>query len=249
MVCEVSVLESLFAFISEERRRFAVKDDNLFAQLISQMGRYREFLGIIDERHKEASRRFVEHTNAMQQALADHTANPVALHDEVVSLTTNLHLEIESFYLFAKILLDQVARSVEYYFGPARSLPLDSHDDLAKRLVAYSTAKHLGLPEGFVSRVSSLKERVSDYRDYNIAHEKSPRTLRATGFHPDGRTRMVLVRLYPTGRDRQVESEAPEDLLPELDRYLRDLMDLLKANRAKTNLEVLPPPPGDAAVD
>ena len=37
-------------------------------------------------------------------------------------LTTRLHLEIESFYLFAKILLDKVAHFVEFYFGPGRKL-------------------------------------------------------------------------------------------------------------------------------
>ncbi len=175
----------------------------------------------------------------MQRAAQDHSPDTGALHDEGIALRTNLHLEIESFYLFAKILLDKMARSVEYYFGSAPRLPLDSHDDLAKRIVDYAAAKQLDVTEEFVSKANSWRERVSDYRDYNIAHEKSPRTLRATALDAEGGTRMVLVRLFPTERDRQVESEPLENLLPQLDQYIQNLIDVLKVNQDKTNLEVL----------
>lgn len=243
----MAVLEELKAFVGEERVRLALRDNNVLGQSMSQIGQYREFLGIILDRYGEASTAFVENTRAMQKAAKDHSADAGSLHDEAVVLKTKLHLEIESFYLFAKILLDKMARSIEYYFGPERGLPLDSHDDLAKRLVDYAAAKQLDVTEDFVSKSNSWKERVSDYRDYHIAHEKSSRTLRATAFDAEGQTSMVLVRLYPLGGDRQVESEPLENLLPELDQYIQNLVEFLKANRGKTNLEILKLSPEGAA--
>jgi hypothetical protein len=47
-----------------------------------------------------------------------------ALMSQSQGLTSDLHLEIESYYLFAKIILDDVARAIEYYFGPHRGLAL-----------------------------------------------------------------------------------------------------------------------------
>jgi hypothetical protein len=62
-----------------------------------------------------------------------------ALMSQSQGLTSDLHLEIESYYVFAKIILDDVARAIEYYFGPHRGLALDSHDGLAKRMVTSPT--------------------------------------------------------------------------------------------------------------
>jgi hypothetical protein len=235
----MGVNEDLAAFITAERMRFQLKDNNTFAQVMSQIGQYRQFLSIIMDRYQEASETFVKNTKAMQEAMASHPEDVDALHAEAIDLRTRLHLEIESFYLFAKIMLDKIARAIEYYYGPAHSLALDSHDDLVKRLSKYAAAKGMIVPTGLIEKATVWKKRVSDYRDYNIAHEKSPRTLRATSFDTDGRTRMVLMRLYPTTRDQQVESEPLDDLLPELDAYIREILDLLRTNHGKTNLKIL----------
>jgi hypothetical protein len=72
--------------------------------------------------------------------------------------------------LFAKILLDKIARAIEFYFG---TVP-DSHDDFVKHLDRYVRAKDLSLPRGFKQDLQGLKREISDFRDYQIAHEKSP---------------------------------------------------------------------------
>lgn len=243
----MGAIEDLSAFVAAERMRFQLRDNNIFAQSMGQIGQYRRFLALVVGRYQMASEAFVKNTKAMQDAVVDRPQEVGPPHDEAVALMTSLHLEIESFYLFAKILLDKMARSIEYYFGPARGLALDSHDDLVKRFTGYAEAETLTVAPGLVQRAASWKDRVSDYRDYNIAHEKSPRTLRATAFDADGRTRMVLVRLYPTDRDQQIESESPDKLLPDLDAYIQEMLGFLTMNRDRTSLEILEAAAGDAA--
>jgi hypothetical protein len=109
-----------------------------------------------------------------------------------------LHLEIESFYLFAKILLDKIAHALEFYFGLGRKKSLDSHDGLVKNFAQYAEVKCLTLPSDFMTIAARLKTDVSDYRDYEIAHEKSPRRMSGTVFDAEGRMRIVATSLYPT---------------------------------------------------
>src|SRR5689334_1122524 len=45
-----------------------------------------------------------------------------------------VHLEIESFYVFAKILLDRFAQLIQLFFGPARDLSLSSHHKLSNNI-------------------------------------------------------------------------------------------------------------------
>ncbi len=58
------------------------------------------------------------------------TKEESAFLDQGPVLFNQLHLEIESFDLFAKIFLDKIANFLEFYFESARGLSLDSHDQL-----------------------------------------------------------------------------------------------------------------------
>jgi hypothetical protein len=97
----------------------------------------------------------------------------MTLHDEARP-TTLIHLEIENFYPFAKILLDKIAHSLEFYFGPGRKKSLDFYNGLVKNFPSYAVAKRLRLPADFMTIAAGLKKDISDYRDYEIrAREKS----------------------------------------------------------------------------
>jgi hypothetical protein len=140
--------------------------------------------------------------------------------------------------LFAKILLDKIAHSLEFYFGQARNLSLDSHDQLAKNLISYATQKGLSLPSGFIALAGKLKTDISDYRDYEIAHEKSPRRMSATLLDNDGKMRIAGLNLYPTAKDRQIETKKLHDLLSDIDSYIRQMIELMESNQEKTRLEI-----------
>jgi len=153
--------------------------------------------------------------------------------------TAMVRLESESWYLFAKILLDEVARGIEFYFGPVQRQSLDSHDDLVRCLDAYSESKGLAVPADLMDRAESLKAQVSDYRDYQVAHHKSPRTMRGTTFShekPDS-ARIVHLQWYPRKGDRQVESRDFSELTVLIDDYLRLALDFFEHNRDKCRLE------------
>ncbi len=97
-----------------------------------------------------------------------------------------------------------MARNIEFYFGPVQKQSLDSHDDLVRCLEAYTGSKALVQPVGLMDRARILKTNISDYRDYQVAHHKSPRTLRGTAFHHEqsDSVRMVHIALYPRESDR-----------------------------------------------
>jgi hypothetical protein len=120
-------------FVSAERARYADDDDNRFAIGFSQISRNYGFLEVILKRYEEESRGLFENTKATQATLlpGSHrlTDAQMRLHEEGVQLNLLVHLEIESFYLFAKICPDRIAHALEFYFGQVRNKPLDSHDD------------------------------------------------------------------------------------------------------------------------
>jgi hypothetical protein len=115
---------------------------------------------------------------------------------------------------------------------------LDSHDDLVKNFESYAGAKSLTLPAGFIAIAAALKKDISDYRDYEISHEKSPRRMNATVFDEQGTMRMAATKLYPTEKDQQVESKALHDLARDLDLYVTRVIELIRSNGAKTKLKI-----------
>jgi hypothetical protein len=63
----------------------------------------------------------------------DLTADELALHDEVGVNALTVYLRIETFYEFAKILLNRLARLIPHYFGHADGVQLS-------RPMSYSSA-------------------------------------------------------------------------------------------------------------
>jgi len=214
----------------------------MFAFAFSEIARYYRFLRVIAQRHRVAARRFMANTNAFRRTikLGTHafSRKQMRLHEQGIDLTLHVQLETEGFYLFAKILLDKIARALEFYFGPVPACALDSHDDLVRRIDRFAHAKALTIPAEFKEMASKLKKDVSDFRDYSIAHEKSPRTMRATVWDGKGNVRMMLTRIYPTAKDTQSETRAIQDLRGDLDSYLVQTMNLIRMNRLKTKLRI-----------
>jgi len=235
-------MDRLNLFIESERARFINTDSNKFAFSFFQIARYYEFIRTIISRHDDAGLKFVANTLAFTAAVPSGdgslTHEQQALLEEGRRLTSLVHLEIESFYLFAKILLDKIARSIEFYFGPVRGRALDSHDDLVKNFGIYSATKKLRVPGGMPELSSSLKKDVSDFRDYEIAHEKSPRRVSGTVIGADGRTKLASINIYPTPNDRQVESKNLDGLLTAIDAYIDELIELVTTNRHLTKLKL-----------
>jgi hypothetical protein len=132
----------LSRFVDSERTRFRSEDNNKFAFSLSQISRYQQFTTVVFGRYQNVSEEFIANVKAQQKSFLEGTHkatdDQMFLVNESARLSILLHVEIESFYLFAKILLDKVAHSIEFYFGSVRKRPLDSHDDLYKNLTVYA---------------------------------------------------------------------------------------------------------------
>ncbi len=233
-------MSRLSEFVGVERERFSAEDGNKFVMSFSQISRYYAFLEIVLKRYKDVSARFVANTSALQDCVLPGT-HPLTgrswdIYEENTKLTIELHLEIESFYLFGKILLDKIARSLEFYFGQVRKKPLSSHDDLVKNFVSFAEQKALALPPDFRELAADLKRDVSDYRDYEIAHQNSPKRMTGTAFDMEGNTRIMGTKLYPTDRDQQRESKILDDLMKDIDRYIDQTIEIVKSNQSRTKL-------------
>lgn len=236
--------DKLNEFISSERNRFDNKHNNMFSFAFSQVSRYYGFLLVIQKRHKLASDQFISNFRqfqaTMKGAKGSHpmTTEQMHIQAEGAKITTELHLEIESFYLFAKILLDKLTRAVEFYFGSARGLSLDSQDKFCKNIQAYAKGKGLEINAELVQRAEEMKKEISDFRDQQIAHHKSPRTVRGTMFGPDKETRMMLSNIYPKPEEKQVESKNIAELLKSTDNYIDEVLKFITANKDKTDLDL-----------
>jgi hypothetical protein len=237
-------LSALSDFISHHRWLFTVDHNNVFAHAFGKVQMKLQYLDLIQKRYGEASKQFIansaalmDRATAMGEGQRDATSEEIELSKSADALRADAHLQIESFYLFAKMLLDDIARALEYYFGQARDCSLDTHDDFTKKLQRYATAKDLTIPKGLKEATEDLKRRVCDVRDVRITHEKSPRTMKGTvsGGEAAG-VRMIMIRLYPSERDEQFETEDLTVLRSSIDSYLELIIKFIEDNHERTKL-------------
>ena len=228
-------------FIQEERKNYPGEKNNLFAFAFSQVGRYERFLTAILERYRRLCSELLVVSRIMEgprryTRWEEDERRFYALQAQF-ELAFQAQVEIESFYIFAKIFLDHIARSLEHFFGPVRGASLDSHDKLVKFLEKYRDALSLDIPIEFVEIASDLKSRIADYRDYQVAHSKLSRPQHITVSRIDQYLLMQISTWNPNATDSVKTHSVSEPLLllvEVLDRYVGTLFDLVKRNRAKS---------------
>jgi hypothetical protein len=231
---EDHVVIRLARFIDEEQKvgdpgRHTVSICNAFA-IVS---RYRHFLEIVLPRHAEAAEGLRSCIKRLDGPSRSMTPEEMDAFADMQTFNVQLQLEAESFYVFAKILLDRVAHSIEHYFGPARGVSMDSHDDFVKFFTAYVADRGLmNVLDTLPALMRDLKARVSGYRDYQISHEKSPRSLIAMAWTTDGKTTRHVTRMNPKPNEQIVSGEPPETLLALIDEYLIAIVEFVRANRS-----------------
>jgi hypothetical protein len=134
-----------------------------------------------------------------------------------------LHLRIETFYVFAKILLDQIALTVRDFFGPAVGLKLSKHSELRRNLAAYAEQKGLrAVPASLGLLIEQVSGDIADFRDRYVAHDANPRRFRGTMFtRATGETALHVSSMLPKeGEEGGVISLTPPKLIETLDAYV-----------------------------
>jgi hypothetical protein len=220
-------------FIERERKHYADADNNRFASAMSQPDRYYRFLQIIYSRYTELAPKFVSSVKS-RMATDQPPADYAKLLEETFALTTLLHLEYESLYLFANIFMDRVANFIEIYFDKADGASICRHSLLVKNYEKYGRAKGLAFPDGFAESTAYLERELSEFRDKEIAHDKSPRAIYLTAWGADGEPTIGKTRLYPTATDTQVQGAKPSEVMAALEKYVERVIALIETNRVKS---------------
>ena len=147
-----------------------------------------------------------------------------------------LQLELETFYVFAKILLDRIADTFGFYFNIKWRQAGSTHSQFASRVSQGKVG--VSLPPSLVHRIKDLKERVVDYRTGLIENPGEPRLIRSTVITYFSDTKAPLIAmlplvLFPNANDVeewQRETEDPNTLLIAIDAYIEGMLDCLHAH-------------------
>lgn len=241
---EQSVVQKFSEFIGCERGRYLDDDNNRVAFSLSQIARYLEFLQIIKSRYDDVAQQAVALTLARIENAKQHPGERPMNAADVRELESHrqlqvlLHLEITSFFLFAKILLDKIAQAIEDFFGQVRSASLQSHDKLCKNILVFAQGKGLTIPDGLSDLVAALRQEIADYRDKEITHFRNPRAVHATSFSSAGDAHVSTVFLYPKSTDNQSNSPDIAGVHQRLDTYVDYIIALIATNRSKSHYQL-----------
>jgi hypothetical protein len=225
-----TISEEVGAFF--ERQRHQLDDPNRNLGRIGNLMLYGDFLEII-------LRRYVVEAETHHKALTAFSAtvlpgsHPLSPEQQGLIATqhaalTVIHLEIETFYLFAKILLDHWSQFLAAWFGEVRGASLHSHDKLVKNVNVFTDRN--GLPRiqsELADGMQSMRQRISDYRDYQICHPWTPDGYRGTiGQIDDPYVQIARMGANPN-------SETPVTMLPVLQEYLQLWIRYVEENVAR----------------
>ncbi len=231
----------LIQFIERERRYLDDRANNLFAYSWARGWRYACYLVVTLARYHDAS----ENWKAAQARFADLmkgfvggtlTAEMHAAMGQIQASEVFLHLEIESFYVFAKIVLDCLARSIQQTFGQHPGLALLRHSQILKGFESYAIGRGLSAPsQELLVLARDLQVHVSDFRDKFVVHLDDPRRTFGTSWDAGGHAFVHAANmLYPRKTDpRDMDfgrGRSPVELGSLLDRYIDLLLSYVASN-------------------
>jgi hypothetical protein len=144
-------------------------------------------------------------------------------------LSEKLQYHIESFYLFAKILLDRIADSTLFLWGHVCRSAGSRHTYFYNRFKDLCSRYHLAvIPEDLRQTIGNLKKRVVDYRTEFIEHPSDPNMLSGLSSSVS-RISGVDVRLHHMGLDKS-QTENLGCLLTALEQYMSDIVMFIGGN-------------------
>jgi len=229
-------------FRDKERWQYSILDQNNFSIALGQVDRYYTFLHDIYERYSHENEKYNQ-INIFPQ-LQDGEKIHQVTEDEAVNLDKAsyygelLQLDIESFYIFAKITIDKMASFIEQYFGIARGCSFKSHDCLLKSMDRYTFIKKIDVPKEFIDLAKELKIKISDYRDKQIEHYRNPRRLVGIANSKDGDISLFPTFFNPKESDFKVATSSSLPVLLEMiSEYFNLLCKIIEGNRTKSTYE------------
>ena len=229
--------EDLSAFQSAEWERLSGHSAREAAQLHAAFGhvlRGYRYLELIHERHVPTAKRykellaliFTKMDPAFDGGAITYDDEMATMDAEMADLLDIAHLDLETFFLFAKTVLDRVAQYIELYFGPEPKLPVRAHEKLYANFSEYSARRGIVIPDGFTQAVRDVHDMIFTHQPESATNDarvaQSPSDLMIA--HTDERP-------GPNGAHRVTRlSLTTGQLLNVVDAYLRLVLELVRRN-------------------
>jgi hypothetical protein len=201
------------------------------------------FVRTVAERYDEANSMYVRHRERFK-AMTKGVAGPVTAEASEEFLAEwaageTLYLEIESFYFFAKILLDRVADIVHLYFGHPRPRAGSSHSRLVKGVFAQICGTKAIDGRALVPMMKDLHQRVVKHKTDVVEHLVEPRWIPGIELGADRRANVSMGLMSPRADETHFDTQPTEDpviLLKEIEGYVAAVIDFLETNIEKSVL-------------
>ena len=218
---------------------------------LAHCDRYLRFVRIVVDRYEAANAAYVDHSirfKAKMREAAGGTGGSSSrrLTEEESkeflakwTLGETLYLEIECFYLFAKILLDRVADVVCLYFGHQRPGKGSSHSRLINGAFVHICRSKSIDDRGLMAMLEDLHRRVVRHKTDVVEHLADPRWFPGIGFGGDHRVTVSMGLTAPNEGETEFdtrETEDPAALLKEIEDYVVAVIDFLETNLEKSVL-------------
>jgi len=233
-----SLRDELFTFQSSEWERLSGHSARDAAALHAAFGhivRGYRYLELIHERHVPTAKRYKEQLAALFSKMDPaFDGGAITYDEEMASMDAEMgdlldvaHLDLETFYLFSKTVLDRAAQYIELYFGSESKLPVRAHDKLFANFYEYAARRGIVMPDGFMQSVTGVHEMISTHQsdsatnDARVAQSPSDLMIAHTDHHPgpNGAAHSVTRLSLTTGQ-----------LLNLVDGYLRLVLELVRRN-------------------
>ena len=235
--------DQLFTFQTAEWERLSSHSAREAAVLHAAFGhivRGYRYLELIHERHVPTAKHYKE---LLAQLIAKmdpaFDGGAITYDDEMAAMDVDMgdlldvaHVDLETFYLFAKTVLERVAQYVELYFGSEPKLAVRTHEKLRAHFNEYASRRGIVVPETFAGAFEHVHEMIAMHRsdsatnDSRVAQSPSDLMIAHTDNKPgaNGSSPGVMRLSLTTGQ-----------LLNVADAYLREILGLVRANpnRAK----------------
>jgi hypothetical protein len=246
----VPTLDRLGDFIDAYRYRMVDRDNNLFARSAGAWWRYYSFLTHVLARYDHSNAEYSKVLEAVTRRMREApntgesramTSEDMAEWKQSTDLTTVLHLDIETFYLFAKILLDRIADTFGLVFGVDWKISGSSYSDLSKRFETLCREKGLEIrPDTLPALIAKLWEAIVDYRNTLIERLDDPRVLKGTFWAPGKASGIITSLMYPGAEDaeRFRQTEDPHALRRMLEEYIEAMLTFFEVNAKRSLLVV-----------
>jgi hypothetical protein len=218
------------------RHQLDNREANTLGRVVGEVQFYRRVVERVSHRCVQANERFFTSMDALEASLAGASDGPMSPHQQRLWFAHAesgelLRQEIETFYLFARVLLDKLTHAFCSLLGWGQHAQLSFHG-FADEITKFTRAKGLpAVPDEDLTVMRQLQADIVDWRDDQIVHAISPRAIRPFGFEQSRREAYLMyTRIYPEARDKDVIGKRPSDMLGTLNDYCDRWLAYLERN-------------------